>query len=84
MPQDGGQVQSHSHHRRHPPLYQHVSIVSFSSFLNSLDCLPRSRPGESARPYVLQTTFPVKVLSDDSQTLSDASLLNSVVAQKYT
>ncbi|CAO3608512.1 unnamed protein product [Cunninghamella blakesleeana] len=39
------------------------------------------RPSE--RPYILQTTFPVKELKEDSQSLKDAGLLNSVVVQRY-
>ncbi|KAI8342069.1 hypothetical protein BC941DRAFT_415281 [Chlamydoabsidia padenii] len=39
------------------------------------------RPGQ--RSYVLQTTFPVKQLGDEGQTLKDAGLLNSVVVQRY-
>lgn len=39
------------------------------------------RPGQ--RSYVLQTTFPVKQLADESQTLKEAGLLNSVVVQRY-
>ncbi|KAL0094693.1 hypothetical protein F4703DRAFT_1820128 [Phycomyces blakesleeanus] len=35
------------------------------------------------RPYVLQTTFPVKVLENSNQTIKDAGLLNSVVVQRY-
>lgn len=42
-----------------------------------------SRPGEAGRSFLLQTTFPVKTLSDDSATLEKAGLLNSVVVQKY-
>ncbi|KAI8364704.1 uncharacterized protein BYT42DRAFT_165963 [Radiomyces spectabilis] len=40
-----------------------------------------SRPGQ--RAYILQTTFPVKELKDNNQTLKDAGLLNSVVVQRY-
>ncbi|GAA6017789.1 hypothetical protein JCM10207_000502 [Rhodosporidiobolus poonsookiae] len=41
-----------------------------------------SRAGESSAPYVLQTTFPTKDLTDDAQTLKDAGLLGSVVVQR--
>ncbi|CAO3616088.1 unnamed protein product [Cunninghamella echinulata] len=37
----------------------------------------------SERPYTLQTTFPVKELKDDNESLKDAGLLNSVVVQRY-
>lgn len=42
----------------------------------------RSRSGES-RPFVLMTTFPNKELTEESQTLQEAGLLNAVVVQKY-
>ncbi|CAO3592428.1 unnamed protein product [Absidia cylindrospora] len=35
------------------------------------------------RSYVLQTTFPVKQLGNEDQSLVDAQLLNSVVVQRY-
>ncbi|KAM0790386.1 hypothetical protein ACM66B_003268 [Microbotryomycetes sp. NB124-2] len=41
-----------------------------------------STPGQSGSSYVLQTTFPSRELTDESQTLSDAGLLGSVVVQK--
>ncbi|KAJ1985282.1 protein phosphatase regulator [Dimargaris verticillata] len=41
------------------------------------------RPQDAARPFILQTSFPTKTLTDESQTVKDASLLNSVVVQKY-
>ncbi|CAJ0768966.1 12875_t:CDS:10, partial [Entrophospora sp. SA101] len=43
-----------------------------------------SRVGEAQRNYLLQTSFPVNDLNDGSQTLEEASLLNSVVIQRYT
>ena len=43
-----------------------------------------ARVGEAQRSYILQTTFPSKDLKDETQTLFDASLLNSVVVQRYT
>ncbi|KAI9260925.1 hypothetical protein EDC94DRAFT_610285 [Helicostylum pulchrum] len=39
-----------------------------------------SRPNGS--PYILQTAFPVKELTDNDQTIKDAGLLNSVVMQR--
>ncbi|RIA96570.1 hypothetical protein C1645_796124 [Glomus cerebriforme] len=39
--------------------------------------------GEAQRNYILQTTFPPRDLKDETQTLIDASLLNSVVIQRY-
>ncbi|KAI8992603.1 hypothetical protein BDB01DRAFT_778999 [Pilobolus umbonatus] len=34
-------------------------------------------------PYILQTTFPIRELGDDSQTIKEAGLLNSVVVQRF-
>ncbi|KAK9722023.1 protein phosphatase regulator [Basidiobolus ranarum] len=42
-----------------------------------------SRPSDIGREYTLQTSFPVQRLTDDSATLQQASLLNSVVIQRY-
>jgi UBX domain-containing protein 1 len=36
------------------------------------------------RAFVLQTTFPSKVLDDDAQTVEEAKLQNAVVVQRYT
>lgn len=41
-----------------------------------------SRP--ASRSYTLQTTFPVKELTNENQTLKEAGLLNAVVVQRYT
>ncbi|GAA5998863.1 protein phosphatase regulator SHP1 [Rhodotorula paludigena] len=41
-----------------------------------------SRPGEANASYVLQTTFPTRDLTDDSQTIKDAGLAGSVVVQR--
>ncbi|KAG1053571.1 hypothetical protein G6F48_011067 [Rhizopus delemar] len=35
------------------------------------------------RQYILQTTFPVKQLEDNNQTIKEAGLLNSVIVQRY-
>ncbi|KAI8387025.1 hypothetical protein BD560DRAFT_383525 [Blakeslea trispora] len=37
----------------------------------------------TTRSYILQTTFPVKELKNDEQTVQEAGLLNSVVIQRY-
>ncbi|CAO0798978.1 unnamed protein product [Mucor circinelloides] len=37
----------------------------------------------ASRPYVLQTTFPVKELQDNNQSIKEAGLLNSVIVQRY-
>ncbi|EJT99652.1 SEP-domain-containing protein [Dacryopinax primogenitus] len=42
-----------------------------------------SRPENAARAYNIQTTFPTRVLEDESQTIKDAGLLNSVVVQRW-
>eukprot|EP00041_Stephanoeca_diplocostata_P009661 m.150826 g.150826 ORF g.150826 m.150826 type:complete len:335 (+) comp17833_c0_seq1:170-1174(+) len=40
-------------------------------------------PAAETREFVLMTTFPKKVLEDDTQTLEDAKLCNSAVVQRY-
>jgi len=42
-----------------------------------------SQAGVTARPYVLQTTFPNRDLTDEKQTIKDANLLSSVVTMRY-
>ncbi|ORX38962.1 ubiquitin-related domain-containing protein [Kockovaella imperatae] len=37
-----------------------------------------------ARPFILQTTFPSKELSDHAQTVEEAKLQNAVVVQRFT
>ncbi|GAA5985491.1 hypothetical protein JCM10908_006996 [Rhodotorula pacifica] len=46
--------------------------------------IDRSRPGEVHQPYVLQTTFPTRELTDSSETIKQAGLLGSVVVQRPT
>ncbi|XP_056129960.1 NSFL1 cofactor p47 isoform X3 [Lampris incognitus] len=41
-----------------------------------------ARPAMAGREFVLMTTFPNKELSDESQTLQDANLLNAVIVQR--
>jgi UBX domain-containing protein 1 len=41
------------------------------------------RTQSASRPYILQTTFPVKELKDNNQSIKEAGLLNSVVVQRY-
>jgi len=58
--------------------FNHTHTVGdIRSFINA------SRVGEAQRNYILQTTFPSRDLKDERQTLIDASLLNSVVVQRY-
>ncbi|XP_010873828.1 NSFL1 cofactor p47 isoform X1 [Esox lucius] len=42
----------------------------------------RARPMMAATEFVLMTTFPNKELTDESQTLQDANLLNAVIVQR--
>ncbi|XP_035662352.1 NSFL1 cofactor p47-like [Branchiostoma floridae] len=41
-----------------------------------------ARPETAVTPFVLMTTFPNKELTDESQTLKEANLLNAVIVQK--
>lgn len=43
-----------------------------------------SHPGMTDRPYTLQPSFPPKPLTDETQTLSEAGLINAVVIQKWS
>ena len=43
----------------------------------------RSDPVNLTRPYTIGTTFPNKTLDDETQTIRDAGLANSVVLQKW-
>ncbi|GAA5824062.1 hypothetical protein JCM3770_004946 [Rhodotorula araucariae] len=54
------------------------TVGDIRSYINA------SRPGEATTPYVLQTTFPTRDLTDDGATLKDAGLLGSVVVQRPT
>ncbi|THG96096.1 hypothetical protein EW026_g5672 [Hermanssonia centrifuga] len=42
-----------------------------------------SRPENSSRPYNIMTTFPNRVLEDETQTIEKAGLINSVVVQRW-
>lgn len=53
------------------------TVGDIYSFVNSASATSRSRE------YVLQTTFPNKELTDHSQTVKDAGLVNAVVVQKW-
>ncbi|CAG7854867.1 SubName: Full=Related to SHP1-potential regulatory subunit for Glc7p {ECO:0000313/EMBL:CCA75778.1} [Serendipita indica DSM 11827] len=53
------------------------TIADIRNFINA------SRPGTSTRPYTIQTTLPVKVLDDETQTIEAAGLKNSVVVQRW-
>ncbi|XP_029362221.1 NSFL1 cofactor p47 isoform X3 [Echeneis naucrates] len=41
-----------------------------------------ARPAMAAREFILMTTFPNKELTDESQTLQQANLLNAVIVQR--
>lgn len=41
-----------------------------------------ARPAMAAREFVLMTTFPNKDITDESQTLQEANLLNAVIVQR--
>ncbi|KAG9019864.1 hypothetical protein FRB90_003455 [Tulasnella sp. 427] len=41
-----------------------------------------SSPGQSSTPYTINTTFPNRVLDDDSLTIEQAKLQNSVIVQR--
>jgi UBX domain-containing protein 1 len=47
-----------------------------------VNCSPSARPGNATVPYVIQTPLPIKVLSDESQTIEAAGLKNAVVVQR--
>ena len=51
---------------------------------NFLDDTISSRPDLAATGYVLMTTHPRRELTDDTQTLSDANLLNALIIQRKT
>jgi UBX domain-containing protein 1 len=43
-----------------------------------------SQPGAAQRDYTIQSSFPPKPLTDETQTLKEAGLINSVVIQKWS
>lgn len=55
----------------------HHTIADLRGYINA------ANPGMSTRNYVLTASFPPKPLTDESQTLQDAGLLNAVVIQKF-
>ena len=52
-------------------------------FLNQTRLIHRSRPQMATQSFVLMTTFPNKELSDETQKLSEANLLNAVIVQRF-
>lgn len=49
--------------------------------MQRLTSLCSARP--ETRAFVIQTTFPTKVLDDDSQTIEAAGLKNAVIVQRW-
>ena len=60
------------------------SLYVDTKTLNFLDDTISSRPDLAAASYVLMTTYPRRELTDDTQTLADANLLNALVIQRKT
>ena len=58
-----------------------IFIIELIFILTFVICIYSTRPTD--RAYLLQTTFPVKELTDLDKTLKEAGLLNSVVVQRY-
>ncbi|KZT00093.1 SEP-domain-containing protein [Laetiporus sulphureus 93-53] len=53
------------------------TVRDIRNFINA------SRPENLTRPYTIGTTFPNRILDDDSQTVEAARLANSVVVQRW-
>ncbi|KIK00603.1 hypothetical protein K443DRAFT_679069 [Laccaria amethystina LaAM-08-1] len=53
------------------------TVLDIRNFINA------SRPENLVRPYEIATVFPNRVLDDNSATIKDAGLVNSVVIQKW-
>ncbi|KAI0919984.1 hypothetical protein AcV5_001914 [Taiwanofungus camphoratus] len=53
------------------------TVHDIRNFINA------SRPENNARPYTIGTTFPNRILNNDTQTIKDAGLVNSVVVQRW-
>ncbi|KDQ58127.1 hypothetical protein JAAARDRAFT_34938 [Jaapia argillacea MUCL 33604] len=53
------------------------TVRDIRNFINA------SRPDNLTRPYTIGTTFPNRVLEDDSQTVQAAGLVNSVIVQRW-
>lgn len=71
------------HSAQYMSFYVHVSLSFVSLRVSDLrQFVVAARPGMAAREFVLMTTFPNKELSDESQTLQQANLLNAVIVQR--
>ncbi|KAF9236773.1 hypothetical protein BU15DRAFT_88983 [Melanogaster broomeanus] len=53
------------------------TVGDIRNFINA------SRPENLTRPYAIGTTFPNRTLEDDTQTVKDAGLVNSVITQRW-
>ncbi|KAF7792011.1 hypothetical protein EIP86_003038 [Pleurotus ostreatoroseus] len=53
------------------------TVGDIRSFINA------SRPQNAARTYNIMTTFPNRILEDETQTVEQAGLVNSVVVQRW-
>lgn len=76
------QDEPHTHRRRRKELHQRVGSL-YPPQLLLANYFPRSDPVNLTRPYTIGTTFPNKTLDDDTQTIKDAGLANSVILQKW-
>lgn len=45
--------------------------------------MPSSRPENLSRPYTIGTTFPNRILQEDSKTIAEEGLGGSVVVQRW-
>ncbi|KAL0948013.1 hypothetical protein HGRIS_010635 [Hohenbuehelia grisea] len=53
------------------------TVLDIRNFINA------SRPENLSRPYTIGTTFPNRTLDDDTATIKDAGLVNSVIVQRW-
>ncbi|KIM51697.1 hypothetical protein SCLCIDRAFT_1224257 [Scleroderma citrinum Foug A] len=53
------------------------TVGDIRNFINA------ARPENLARPYTVGTTFPNRILDDDTKTIKDAGLVNSVIVQRW-
>jgi len=58
-------------------------MTNSSPYLIRLTFLHSSRPENLTRPYTIGTTFPNRILDDDTQTIQAAGLVNSVIVQRW-
>ena len=63
--------------------FQFGCTLPWLFFLNLTYWTYSSRPQMAGMNFILMTTFPNKELTDDSQKLSEANLLNAVIVQRF-